>query len=132
MPSITSKYVIYSVCQRPDSPEAFYSTSDVDFGAGTTSIDPDEHIFSDFALKQNYPNPFNPASKIGYKLRKSVFVTLKVFDTAGREVATLVESYQASGEYEVAFNAKNLSSGVYLYRLQAGDFVETRRMVLQR
>jgi len=128
LPVRTGKHVIYSVWQRSDSPEAFYSTSDIDFGAGTTSIDP---TLANFALNQSYPNPSSSLSKIGYKLGTDEFVSLKVYDLSGQEVATLVNSFQTSGEYEVTFNMENLSSGMYLYRLQAGAFIETKRLILQ-
>jgi hypothetical protein len=85
-----------------------------------------------FALKQNYPNPFNPSTTISYQIRTQSFVTLKVFDFLGREVATLVNSVEQPGYKSVNFNADNLASGVYYYRLQAGDFIETRKLVLLR
>ncbi len=130
LPARTGKHVIYSVWQRSDSPEAFYSTSDVDFGPGTTTVEPDADLLPDFALEQNYPNPFNPTSKIAYRLAKGVLVNLKVFDVSGREVRTLVDHFQAAGKYEVLFRGEELNSGIYFYRLQAGNFVETKRMVL--
>ncbi|MFN3386137.1 MAG: alpha-amylase family glycosyl hydrolase [Candidatus Thermochlorobacter sp.] len=85
-----------------------------------------------FALEQNYPNPFNPTTTIRYQLPQATTVSLKVFDVLGREVATLVNARQAAGQYSVQFSAgdKALSSGVYFYRLQAGNFVETKKMVL--
>ncbi len=87
---------------------------------------------ADFVLKQNYPNPFNPTTKIRYQIPKLSFVTLKVFDVLGREVAALVNEEKPAGRYEVEFNATSLSSGVYFYQLQAGSFVETKKMVLLR
>lgn len=129
LPMRTGKHVIYSVWQRSDSPEAFYSTSDVDFSAGTTSLDPS---LENFALHQSYPNPSTSISKIEYTLGTSEKVNLKVYNLSGQEVATLVDSFQTSGEYEVNFNSEKLSSGIYLYRLQAGAFIETKRLVIQR
>ncbi|MFK7904107.1 MAG: lytic polysaccharide monooxygenase [Chitinophagales bacterium] len=131
LPIRTGKHVIYSIWQRSDSPEAFYSTSDIDFGIGTTSIELDENRFVDFILEPS-PNPFNLTSKIEYKLSKGEIVNLKIYDIYGREVSTLVNSFQASGEYEVVFNGENLSSGVYLYVFEVGDFRKTDRMVLQK
>ncbi|HXG00278.1 MAG TPA: alpha-amylase family glycosyl hydrolase, partial [Bacteroidota bacterium] len=85
-----------------------------------------------YALLQNYPNPFNPATTIGFSIQVSGFVSLKVYDVLGREVATLVNGVLQPGNYEVTWNAAGVSSGVYLYRLVAGGFVETKKMVLAR
>ncbi len=85
-----------------------------------------------YSLKQNYPNPFNPSTKISFSLPKAGDVKLIVFDILGREVATLVNGYTGAGNHTVDFNASNLSSGVYLYKIQAGDFTETRKMILMK
>ena len=85
-----------------------------------------------FTLSQNYPNPFNPSTTISYRLPTQSNVTLKVFDVLGREVATLVNSVEQPGYKSAKFNANNLVSGVYYYRLQAGNFVETKKLVLLR
>lgn len=86
----------------------------------------------DFALSQNYPNPFNPSTIISYSIPKSSFVQLKIYDMLGREVASLVNKEQAVGNYKVEFNASNLTSGVYFYRLQSGEFTETKKLILLR
>jgi hypothetical protein len=83
-----------------------------------------------FALAQNYPNPFNPITMIRYELPERADVTLKVYDILGREVATLVNARQGQGAYQVPFNASNLASGVYFYRLRAGSFMQTKKMLL--
>jgi cyclomaltodextrinase / maltogenic alpha-amylase / neopullulanase len=83
-----------------------------------------------FALEQNYPNPFNPSTTIRYQLPQSATVSLKIYDVLGREVQTLVNERQAAGQYSVLFNASGLASGVYFYRLQAGNFVQTKKMML--
>jgi ligand-binding sensor domain-containing protein len=83
-----------------------------------------------FALEQNYPNPFNPTTGIRYQVSGTSDVRLEVFDMLGRKVSTLVNERQAAGAYQVSFNAANLSSGVYFYKLQAGSFTETRKMML--
>jgi ligand-binding sensor domain-containing protein len=85
-----------------------------------------------FSLEQNYPNPFNPNTKIHFALRRPSFVTLKVYNILGKEVATLVTENLAAGKYEVDWNASGLASGVYLYRLQAGEFIETKKLTVLR
>jgi photosystem II stability/assembly factor-like uncharacterized protein len=85
-----------------------------------------------FALEQNYPNPFNPSTKIGFKVHASGFTSLKVYDVLGREVRTLVNENLHAGSYEVTFDATGLASGVYFYRLHAGEFAQTKRLVLLR
>jgi len=85
-----------------------------------------------FFLGQNYPNPFNPATTIGYELPHASRVTLKVYNMLGQEVATLVKETKPAGVYIVQFDAGSLASGVYFYRLQAGNFVETRKLVVLR
>jgi len=87
-------------------------------------------IIKVFALNSNYPNPFNPTTQIGYQLPKNSFVNLVVYNTVGQEVANLVNQHQSSGQYTVKFNAANLPSGVYIYKLQAGDFSSTKKMLL--
>lgn len=83
-----------------------------------------------YFLSQNYPNPFNPTTKIKYRVPDFSLITLKVYDILGREVATLVNEEKPAGEYEVEFGGANLPSGVYFYQLKAGNFVETKQMVL--
>lgn len=81
-------------------------------------------------LLNNYPNPFNPSTTIKYSISSPSFVSMKVFDVLGREVAKLVNEEQPQGNYEVAFDASNLTSGIYFYRIHAGGFVETKKMIL--
>jgi hypothetical protein len=83
-----------------------------------------------YELSQNYPNPFNPTTRIKYELKEAGFVSLKVFDMLGREVATLLNERRSAGSYEVTFNAANAASGIYFYRLDAGTFSQTKKMVL--
>jgi photosystem II stability/assembly factor-like uncharacterized protein len=89
-----------------------------------------DEIPKTYVLQQNYPNPFNPSSIIGYQLPANNFVKLVVYDITGREVQTLVNGQLRSGTYEVTFDGSGLNSGVYFYKLTAGDFSETKRMVL--
>lgn len=81
-------------------------------------------------VSQNYPNPFNPSTTIKYSINGEMFIRLNVFDVLGREVATLVNEEQLSGNYSIEFNAANLPSGVYFYRIETGNFVQTRKMLL--
>ena len=92
--------------------------------------DEGEAIPVDYALAQNYPNPFNPVTTIRYALPKSSKVTLMIYNLMGQEVARLVDGKQSAGNHNVTWNASNISSGIYFYRLRAGDFVQTRKMVL--
>jgi len=85
-----------------------------------------------FVLSQNYPNPFNPSTKISYSVPKSSLVTIKVYDVLGKKITTLLNEEKSVGNYEVEFNGRNLSSGVYFYKMQAGDFVETKKLILMK
>jgi len=85
---------------------------------------------NDYKLFQNYPNPFNPSTVIGFKLNQSGFVSLKVYNLVGNVVATLIGEYKQAGNYEVEFDASNLTAGVYLYKLQINDFSSVKRMTL--
>jgi len=87
---------------------------------------------TEFSLHQNYPNPFNPNTRISWQSPVSSHQTLKIYDVLGNEVATLVNEFRNAGSYEVDFNASALSSGVYFYKLQAGLFVQTKKMVLMK
>jgi hypothetical protein len=94
------------------------------------SVPNDELITEEFELKQNYPNPFNPSTSIQYAISTRQFVTLKVYNILGDEIATLVNEEKPSGVYDVKFDAAGLSSGMYIYKLQAGSFVETKKMIM--
>ncbi len=83
-----------------------------------------------FLLKQNYPNPFNPSTIISWQLPETKFVTLKIYDVMGNEVASLINEEKQAGNYEVQFNATDLSSGIYYYKLVAGDFIDVKKMIL--
>lgn len=95
-------------------------------GVTTTSSE----VPSSYLLKQNYPNPFNPTTNITFALPKAGDVTLKVYDMSGKEVAVLVNEFKNAGSYLVGFNAANLPSGAYFYRIVSGGFVETKKMML--
>ncbi|MBE0571884.1 MAG: T9SS type A sorting domain-containing protein [Ignavibacteriaceae bacterium] len=102
-----------------------------------TSVDDEPTQPTAFILEQNYPNPFNPSTVIRYQLPVSGDVTLKVYDILGNEVATLVNEYKTAGKYEVEFSiysdkGQNLSSGIYFYKLQTGEYTAVNKMVLLR
>ncbi len=105
------------------------------FGKQTNCYDPsntnnEQIIPTAFILEQNFPNPFNPNTVISYQLPVAGNVLLKVYDVLGNEISTLVNEEKPAGSYEVKFDASGLSSGVYFYRLQVGEFVQTRKMIL--
>jgi parallel beta-helix repeat protein len=87
---------------------------------------------NEYDLLGNYPNPFNPTTKINYQLPENGFVTLKVYDILGREVASLVNENEQAGNYSVAFDASKLSSGIYIYTIHANDFVQSKKMILMK
>ena len=84
----------------------------------------------EFSLSQNYPNPFNPTTKISWQSPVGSWQTLIIFDVLGNEIVTLVEEYKPAGDYEVEFNGTELPSGIYFYQLKAGEFVQTKKMIL--
>jgi hypothetical protein len=117
-----------------------YRLKQIDFD-GTFSfsntIEVDLSLPQNFSLEQNYPNPFNPSTTIKYTIPNVTLsgvegsrVTLKIYDVLGNEVSTLVNEYQPAGNYQINFDAKNLSSGIYFYRLQAGSFSQSIKMIL--
>ncbi|HRI47091.1 MAG TPA: exo-alpha-sialidase [Ignavibacteriaceae bacterium] len=111
---------------------SFYQSNFGQFPLGTEKED--ETQLETFSLSQNYPNPFNPLTTIEYSIPKTSvgLVTLKIFDILGREVSSLVNEVKQPGHYSVEFEGTRFASGVYFYRLQAGSFIETKKMVLLR
>ena len=95
-----------------------------------TAIEAIDTVPKRFSLDQNYPNPFNPATRIRYALPEPASARLTIYDVLGREVSLLVDRQQAAGAYEVTFEAGDLPSGVYFYRLETGPFSEIRQMLL--
>jgi len=112
----------------------------IDLNLVPTNVESSEPVVTGFYLEQNYPNPFNPSTKIKFTIpnviasgtKQSQLVTLKVYDILGNEITTLVNEEKPAGSYEIKFDAAGLPSGVCFYRLQAGTFIETRKMVLLR
>ena len=102
------------------------------FGETDTFADETENVPETFALDQNYPNPFNPSTQIRYHLPVEADVQLVIFTILGERIATLVNARRQAGSHEFSFDATHLSSGIYIYRLEAGDFVSTRKMLLVR
>lgn len=112
-----------------------YRLKQVDYNGNYSYSDPvevDARIPAKFALNQNYPNPFNPSTKISYEVARESNVTLKIYDAIGNEVATLINETKPAGTYEITFNASNLSNGVYFYKLQAGNFTSTKKLILMK
>jgi hypothetical protein len=105
---------------------------DLSFGpSGTTDVkELGSSMPAAFALNQNYPNPFNPSTMIQFELPEAQFVTLKVYNLLGQEVTTLINNQLGAGRYRAEFDGRNLPSGTYLYRLQAGTYTETKKIVL--
>jgi hypothetical protein len=95
------------------------------------SVENNEALVS-YSLSQNYPNPFNPSTSIKFEIPQSTFVKIIVYDVLGEEVATLLNEEKIAGTYEVNFNVKNLSSGIYFYTIYAGEFTSTKKMVLMK
>jgi hypothetical protein len=97
-----------------------------------TGVDDEKNIKGTeyFQLYQNYPNPFNPATKIVYSIPQRSFVSLKVYDILGSEVAVLVDEIKPAGEFENEFDGNELTSGIYFYQLIAGNHSETKKMIL--
>jgi hypothetical protein len=87
---------------------------------------------AEYDLEQNYPNPFNPSTKIRYSITSPDLVRIKIYDILGREVKTLVNELQQVGTYEVQFDALSLASGIYLYRIESGSFIQTKKMILMK
>ncbi|HLT23882.1 MAG TPA: T9SS type A sorting domain-containing protein [Ignavibacteria bacterium] len=140
-------WILYPVRYRIQAVDKYDDVSVLSDFANTTAIrtvsgDPggeeeggdntgyDGQVPTAFNLFQNYPNPFNPTTNIQYDIPKDVLVSIKIYDMLGREVADLVNEFKNAGRYIVGFNGSNLSSGIYYYKIKAGNFEQTRRMVL--
>ena len=112
-----------------NSPKLYEVTLPAD---NSTAVETQKSIPQSFRLYQNYPNPFNPATTINYTVPKMSFVTLKVYNILGQKIATLVNGEKQAGEYEVGFDGSNLTSGVYIYKMQAGSFSDVKKFVLMK
>jgi hypothetical protein len=129
----TTEAQSYSFLDRTASGKVQYRLKQIDFDGQfeySNIIEVDAGLPKQFALEQNYPNPFNPTTTISYQLPVASQVSLKVYDVLGREVMTLVNGKQEAGVYNLSLNGATLSSGIYFYRLQSGNFVQTKKMML--
>jgi hypothetical protein len=141
----TSSYIDYSINNASGGDrEAEYRITAVDegnnpspvqsvtivYGQGILDKIKSNEMISDYSLEQNYPNPFNPSTKISYSIKEEGLATLKVYDVLGNEVATLVNENKPAGNYAADFNSSQLPTGIYIYKLQAGDFVSSKKMIL--
>jgi hypothetical protein len=129
----TTERQSYSFLDRTATGNVQYRLKQIDFDGQfeySNIIEINAGLPKTFVLEQNYPNPFNPTTVMSYQLPVASEVSLKLFDVLGKEVATLVNERQEAGAYNYTLNASNLSSGVYFYRLQAGNFVQTKKMML--
>ena len=126
---------------RPDNTGYVYAAGEAETPAGdvdlfavklskSTGVEDNNGSVDEYVLYQNYPNPLNPTTIISWHSPVSSHQTLKVYDVLGNEVATLVDEYKPAGSYEVEFEALGLTSGIYFYKLQAGSFIETKKMIL--
>ena len=124
----------YSFTERVTTGNYSYRLKQIDFNGNfeyhNLSSEVNVGVPSEFALSQNYPNPFNPSTKIDYDIATDGNVSVVLFDMSGREVAKLVNDFKTAGYYTVSFNASNLSSGMYFYRISANNFSQTKKMVL--
>jgi hypothetical protein len=136
VPTGTLKIIADRIGYRSDSTTVTITRNNIDsvnfyLTKLTTGANPISNNVPDkYLLYQNYPNPFNPSTNIKYQITDNNFVTLKVFDILGKEVATLVNENLKAGEYEVTFNGSGLPSGIYFYKLNTENFFETKRMIL--
>ncbi|HLT23623.1 MAG TPA: T9SS type A sorting domain-containing protein, partial [Ignavibacteria bacterium] len=113
-----------------DSRHPTAPTIGADEGSFIQGISNTSNNANSYILSQNYPNPFNPSTTINFSIPKDGFVSLKIYDISGREIATLLNEEINVGMYSVVFNASKLSSGVYFYTINAGSFIETKQMIL--
>jgi hypothetical protein len=113
------------------SDEEFTHSGKVEFYITMLSSNEEEQARPEqFSMEQNYPNPFNPTTVIRYQLPEPASVKLEIFDLMGRKISTLLDRRQSAGAHSIEFDASDLSSGVYIYRLQTGGFVSTKKMML--
>jgi photosystem II stability/assembly factor-like uncharacterized protein len=104
-----------------------------EFTIGVVSVgDPEDDLPKEYSIEQNYPNPFNPVTTINFSIPKEGLITIKIYNTLGEEIETLVNEIKQAGNYNLNFDASSLPSGVYFYQLKAGDYIQTKKMVLMK
>lgn len=126
-PLVSSTVENDTIRQKPATGQIYRFTPPITGINVISSETPDK-----FSLSQNYPNPFNPVTNINFSLPRSGFVRLGVYDALGREVKSLVNEFKQTGSYSVDFSASKLSSGIYFYKIQSGDFSEVKKMILAK
>ncbi len=132
---VNSSFEAFRIFSPPDGPNSFTTSSpysiDVDNDTVTTSVNEiTSTVPSEYSLEQNYPNPFNPSTIINFSISKSEFVTMKIYNALGQEVNTVVNEFLNAGSYKVNFNAENLAAGMYVYKITAGNFTSSKKMLL--
>ncbi len=131
---VNSSFEAFRMYSPPDGKNSFTTNSpysiDVDAGGVTSVIETSSSVPSEYSLEQNYPNPFNPTTNINFSISTSEFVTLKIYNALGQEVATVVNEFLNAGSYNVNFNAEYLASGMYIYKITTNSFVSTKKMLL--
>ena len=129
----SSTYFYEDNISNINSSSISYRLRQVDFDGSfsySKEVNVSKTVVHKYELSQNYPNPFNPATQIKYGVAKEGLVTIKVYNILGKEVATLINEIKPAGNYEIKFNASQLSSGVYFYSLHSGDFTQTKKLIL--
>lgn len=129
-----NSYLIFAGMIGNDSTFANDNTlvikTDSNLNVKTTQVTNNNFIVNGFELFQNYPNPFNPSTNIQYEIPYNGFVKIKIYDITGREILILINEFKQVGKYEINFDGKNLSSGVYFYKFESGNFTATKKMIL--
>jgi len=131
---VNSSFEAFRIYSPPDGANSFNTNSpysvDVDNGTVTSVDEISSTVPSEYSLEQNYPNPFNPSTNINFSISTSEFVTMKIYNALGQEVSTVVSEFLNAGSYKVNFNAENLATGMYIYKITAGSFTSTKKMLL--
>ncbi len=118
-----------------DEGKYYYRLKQIDYDGTyefSQTVEVDIRLLTDYSLEQNYPNPFNPTTTIGYVLQEKSNVKISLMNIVGEELSVLVNEEKDKGYYKFNLNASNLPSGVYLYRIQAGNFTDTKKMILMK